>query len=105
MNFDEWKEIRKKLDEWYLISISKNAIAEVRVKDKENDINGVKPGPKEIVDSENENKSISVDSEANVSVSMNVPDLDFHDFEGDWIEDSFGENQVWAVYDDEDVMP
>ena len=53
------------------------------MKDKENDINGVKPGPKEIVDSENENKSISVDSEANVSVSMNVPDLDFHDFEGD----------------------
>jgi len=102
---DEWKEIRKRLDERYPSSISKNTVAEARVKEKEKAVNGVKPGPKEIVKSENKNKSISADSEANVSVSMNVPDPDFHDFDGDRIEDSFGENQVWAVYDDEDGMP
>jgi hypothetical protein len=72
------------------------------VKDKEKAINVVKPGPNEIVDSENKNKSISL---VNVSISMNVPDPDFNDFDGDQIEDSFRENQVWAVYDDEDGMP
>jgi hypothetical protein len=49
MNFYEWKEIRKKLDKRYMSSISKNTIAKVRVKDKENAINGLKPCPKEIV--------------------------------------------------------
>ncbi|KEH30269.1 hypothetical protein MTR_4g066120 [Medicago truncatula] len=82
-NFDEWKEIRNKFYERYMSYISKNTIAEVRVKDKEKALKGVKPGPKEIVDSENKNKFISADSEANVSVSMNVPDSDFHDFNGD----------------------
>jgi len=75
------------------------------VKDNEKAINGVKPGPKEMVDSEKKNKSITVDSEANVCVSMNVADPNFHDFDGDRIEDSFGEDQVWALYDDEDGMP
>ncbi|TKY73650.1 myosin-1 protein [Spatholobus suberectus] len=36
---------------------------------------------------------------------MNVPDPDFHDFDGDRIENAFGENQVWAVYDNDDGMP
>jgi len=49
MNFDEWKEIRKKIDERYMSSISKKTNAEVRVKDKENAINGVNSGLKEIV--------------------------------------------------------
>jgi len=53
MNFDEWKEIRKKLDERYSSSISKNTVVEVKVKDKEKAINGVKSYPNEIVDSEN----------------------------------------------------
>ncbi|KEH30323.1 hypothetical protein MTR_4g067180 [Medicago truncatula] len=44
------------------------------------------------------------ESQANVFVSMNVPDPDFHDFDGDQIEDYLGENQVWVVYDDEDDM-
>ncbi|CAK8568114.1 unnamed protein product [Lathyrus sativus] len=114
---DEWKESRRKLDEWkvirktlddrYLSSTLKNtgADAEVKVKEKEKAINGVKPGPKEIVNSETNNNSISAVSEVPLSVTMSVPDPDFHDFDGDRVEDTFGENQVWAVYDDEDGMP
>ncbi|TKY45032.1 DnaJ-like subfamily B member 12 [Spatholobus suberectus] len=36
---------------------------------------------------------------------VDVPDPDFHDFYKDRTERSFGENQVWAVYDDDDGMP
>ncbi|XP_039032145.1 uncharacterized protein LOC120167103 [Hibiscus syriacus] len=38
-------------------------------------------------------------------MTMNVPDPDFHDFDQDRTEKSFGENQVWAAYDDDDRMP
>ncbi|KAI5404658.1 uncharacterized protein LOC127078366 [Lathyrus oleraceus] len=104
---DEWKAIRKTLDERYPSSTLKNTGAEVKVKEKEKAIiNGVKPGPKEIVDSKTtNNNSISADSEVPLSVTMSVPDPDFHDFDGDRVEDTFGENQVWAAYDDEDGMP
>ncbi|PNX93232.1 curved DNA-binding protein [Trifolium pratense] len=101
---DEWKAIRKKVDERHPSSILKNTDSEVRVKDTVKAINGVKPGPKAIVDSETNNNSISADSEV-LGVSMDVPDPDFHDFDGDRVEDTFGENQVWAAYDDEDGMP
>lgn len=37
--------------------------------------------------------------------SMSVTDPDFHDFDKDRAEKSFGSNQVWAVYDDDDGMP
>ncbi|KAK8657804.1 hypothetical protein V6N13_036025 [Hibiscus sabdariffa] len=37
--------------------------------------------------------------------SMSVPDPDFHDFDQYRTEKSFGENQVWAAYDDDDGMP
>ncbi|MCI29625.1 chaperone protein dnaJ, partial [Trifolium medium] len=56
---DEWKAIRKKLDERYPSSILKNTDSKVRVKDTVKAINGVKPGPKAIVDSETNNNSIS----------------------------------------------
>lgn len=39
------------------------------------------------------------------SVSIDVPDPDFHDFDKDRTEKSFGPDQVWALYDDEDGMP
>ncbi|WCJ36449.1 DNAJ heat shock N-terminal domain-containing protein [Euphorbia peplus] len=38
-------------------------------------------------------------------VSMSVPDPDFHDFDEDRTEMSFGANQVWAAYDNDDGMP
>ncbi|XP_057473083.1 uncharacterized protein LOC130761580 [Actinidia eriantha] len=38
-------------------------------------------------------------------VSLDVPDPDFHDFDQDRTENAFGDNQVWAAYDDDDGMP
>jgi len=50
-----------------------------------------------------------VDSEAEASdsapLSMTVPDPDFHDFDKDRTVSTFGDNQVWAAYDDDDGMP
>ncbi|KAL5717382.1 hypothetical protein ACHQM5_010394 [Ranunculus cassubicifolius] len=46
----------------------------------------------------------SPNSEAH-KVEMMVPDPDFHDFDKDRSERCFAENQVWAIYDEEDGMP
>ena len=43
--------------------------------------------------------------ESSSPVSINVPDPDFHNFDLDRTENSFGEEQVWAAYDDDDGMP
>ncbi|ESW24418.1 hypothetical protein PHAVU_004G129100 [Phaseolus vulgaris] len=39
------------------------------------------------------------------TTAIDVPDPDFHDFFKDRTEVSFTENQVWAVYDNDDGMP
>eukprot|EP01018_Ginkgo_biloba_P003762 Gb_17193 [translate_table: standard] len=39
------------------------------------------------------------------AVSITVPDPDFYDFDKDRTEECFKENQIWAVYDDDDGMP
>ncbi|KAK8518334.1 hypothetical protein V6N12_017485 [Hibiscus sabdariffa] len=39
------------------------------------------------------------------SLSINVPDSDFHNFDLDRSESSFEEDQVWAAYDADDGMP
>lgn len=39
------------------------------------------------------------------TLSINVPDPDFHNFDMDRTESSFGDDQVWAAYDDDDGMP
>ncbi|CAN8244484.1 unnamed protein product [Cochlearia groenlandica] len=36
---------------------------------------------------------------------IDVPDSDFHNFDLDRSENSFGEDEVWAAYDNEDGMP
>lgn len=46
-----------------------------------------------------------LDNEPAVCMSIDVPDSDFHNFDGDRIESCFGPNQVWAAYDDSDGMP
>ncbi|KAJ8772306.1 hypothetical protein K2173_027483 [Erythroxylum novogranatense] len=51
------------------------------------------------------NHNDTVDTEEANPLSMTVPDSDFHDFDHDRTEMSFGKNQVWAVYDDDDGMP
>ncbi|KAH0462343.1 hypothetical protein IEQ34_009918 [Dendrobium chrysotoxum] len=41
----------------------------------------------------------------NQSLSIDVPDSDFYDFDKDRTEKSFGDEEVWATYDDDDGMP
>jgi len=45
------------------------------------------------------------DQEAVAPMSINVPDPDFHNFDLDRTERSFGDDQVWAAYDNDDGMP
>ncbi|KAE9604264.1 hypothetical protein Lal_00001741 [Lupinus albus] len=106
------KDIRKNLDGWINSSVAKNlekpknTNAEVREKNKETAISGVKHAAPEFVDSEAiDNKYFSTDSKITESLTMSVPDPDFHDFDGDRIENAFRENEVWAAYDDDDGMP
>ncbi|XP_028765101.1 uncharacterized protein LOC114723113 [Neltuma alba] len=79
-------------------------------KDNEMSRNGVQK-IQGFVDSETTaKKSSSVGPEVSTfkavdSLSMSVPDPDFHNFDHDRTEKSFGENQVWAAYDDDDGMP
>lgn len=40
-----------------------------------------------------------------VSMSITVPDSDFHDFDQDRSEECFKPKQIWALYDEEDGMP
>ncbi|KAK4436852.1 Chaperone protein DnaJ [Sesamum alatum] len=46
-----------------------------------------------------------IDANPDETVSMIVPDANFHNFDDDRIEESFAEHQVWAAYDDDDGMP
>uniref|UniRef100_A0A5B6YM94 J domain-containing protein n=1 Tax=Davidia involucrata TaxID=16924 RepID=A0A5B6YM94_DAVIN len=39
------------------------------------------------------------------SVTITVPDSDFHDFDKDRAEECFKPKQIWALYDEEDGMP
>ncbi|KAL9337345.1 hypothetical protein Peur_069114 [Populus x canadensis] len=43
--------------------------------------------------------------QATAPLSINVPDSDFHNFDLDRTESSFGDDQVWAAYDENDGMP
>ncbi|KAF5746430.1 DnaJ heat shock N-terminal domain-containing protein putative isoform 1 [Tripterygium wilfordii] len=49
--------------------------------------------------------SVKLEAETLQTLSIIVPDPDFHDFDKDRTERSFGGSQVWAVYDDDDGMP
>ncbi|XP_073148493.1 uncharacterized protein [Henckelia pumila] len=40
-----------------------------------------------------------------VSMTITVPDSDFHDFDQDRLEECFKPKQIWALYDEEDGMP
>ncbi|KAL8520195.1 hypothetical protein ACS0TY_010930 [Phlomoides rotata] len=46
-----------------------------------------------------------LDSKLVEQMSVTVLDSDFHDFDKNRMEKCFGENQIWAVYDDDDGMP
>lgn len=66
--------------------------------------------PTELLNSKRKSQSV-IDFPSNSSPSdaermlLNVPDSDFYNFDCNHTENSFGDNQVWAVYDDDDGMP
>ncbi|CAK9170273.1 unnamed protein product [Ilex paraguariensis] len=119
-------EIHKKLNEWSMNVLSKYPHKGGREMENQKPragvsgvqkatINGLKKGgnsacvqaknplqPKKFCQS-----TAKVDSDAKVTnlMLMTVPDPDFHDFDKDRTEKSFGENQVWAAYDNDDGMP
>ncbi|XP_043706232.1 uncharacterized protein LOC122655913 [Telopea speciosissima] len=108
-------EICKKLNEWSSAADKKKE----KEKEKEKDaVNGGTPDQNEAVGKYVDSKKkiysdkissgtsgADLDTEAVESMSINVPDPDFHDFDKDRSERSFGDTQVWAAYDDDDGMP
>ncbi|KAJ4960605.1 hypothetical protein NE237_020515 [Protea cynaroides] len=113
-------EIQKKLNEWSLDAVAKAANKE-KEKDKDKEkasVNGrtcnQKEAGAESLDTKKNNHSdkmlsgssdAALDKETLEPMSITVPDPDFHDFDKDRSERSFGDNQVWAAYDDDDGMP
>ncbi|KAL9239366.1 hypothetical protein vseg_013698 [Gypsophila vaccaria] len=94
------KDICKKLDEWKNIKLKQNRskkAASLSVKDKANH-------PDEEVNTTSTMSSTTGETQAS-DQAMIVPDSDFHDFDKRRTEKSFGDNQVWAAYDDDDGMP
>ena len=45
------------------------------------------------------------DSEVRTPMAISVPDSDFHDFDLNQTKSSFGDNQVWSAYENDDGMP
>ncbi|XP_051134852.1 uncharacterized protein LOC127254039 [Andrographis paniculata] len=50
-------------------------------------------------------KAHDVEACLDETLSMSVPDANFHNFDNERVESSFSNNQVWAAYDDDDGMP
>ncbi|XP_044505470.1 uncharacterized protein LOC123225534 [Mangifera indica] len=108
-------DIRKKLQEWSSVN-AKSANKEEKGKEQENrkqksvangemddTING---SNKKYQNKESLPSSSGDDSDKDTpALSINVPDSDFHNFDLDRNENSFGDDQVWAAYDDDDGMP
>jgi curved DNA-binding protein CbpA len=91
-------EVRGKLKEW-----SSNQVKLKESKKPEslvnNDANKHKSGDSAGTSSNGSTK------QAPAPLSINVPDPDFHNFDLDRTESSFGDDQVWAAYDENDGMP
>ncbi|KAK9080555.1 hypothetical protein SSX86_000313 [Deinandra increscens subsp. villosa] len=100
------KEILKKMDEWSAERASKKENSGKRYGEEIiiNDTSKVKDVKAPLIDSVNTNNMDSDVADAKTTL-MSVPDPDFHDFDMDRTERSFGENQVWAAYDEDDGMP
>ncbi|KAA8540674.1 hypothetical protein F0562_024407 [Nyssa sinensis] len=119
------REICKKLNEWSVTAALKASHKEVEMEKPEvtencmqkASVNGVKNDEnnngafldtkKQVQPKKSSPDISSVDSDTKGAeiMTMIVPDPDFHDFDKDRTEKSFGENQVWAAYDDDDGMP
>ncbi|GMH15118.1 hypothetical protein Nepgr_016959 [Nepenthes gracilis] len=119
------KEIRERLGEWKSGSVSNNRVHKEKMsktqldgdKGRENvEVNGhtcnqeSKKWANTKVGDRPHRSVLSVlysklDAETSERMSINVPDSDFYVFDKDRTARSFGENQVWAAYDDDDGMP
>ncbi|KAL7003580.1 hypothetical protein U1Q18_004732 [Sarracenia purpurea var. burkii] len=110
-------EICRKLNQWRLETVTKAADAKKRkmkekssVKADKRELNGNGVSSATIGGGQ-ANKfftGTSADGKEKETIkpmSINVPDPDFHDFDQDRTERSFGDNQVWAAYDNDDGMP
>ncbi|KAH6796057.1 hypothetical protein C2S51_037043 [Perilla frutescens var. frutescens] len=86
-------EIRRKLEDMRLASEAAAAEAEKRNALAE-------------VDKSSETAKVSKSElRRSGSMSITVPDSDFHDFDKDRSEECFKPKQIWALYDEEDGMP
>ncbi|CAN4084508.1 unnamed protein product [Withania somnifera] len=94
-------DIRKKLEEIKLASEAAGAEAEKKRK-VDAELGELSERPKRAVQ-----EGVVHLSELGKTGSMTivVPDSDFHDFEKDRSEDCFRPKQIWALYDEEDGMP
>ncbi|KAM0935940.1 putative DnaJ domain, Chaperone J-domain superfamily [Dioscorea sansibarensis] len=118
--------IKKKLEEWNAAVAAKLAEkekAKQKQKPKENDNgklsaaafmdgNSTEKDIHDIADKQDPSKKDSFndpssdsEKEKTGTVSIDVPDPDFHDFDKDRSEKAFDGDQVWATYDGEDGMP
>ncbi|KAK9748305.1 hypothetical protein RND81_02G049100 [Saponaria officinalis] len=118
------KDISKKLEEWKNLKPKKNPsnkATSLSVKDKSKvKVSGSNPPSNSDA---NRMRTVAeanhLDEELNTTSTMSptasetqdsdqamvVPDSDFHDFDKGRTENSFGDNQVWAAYDNDDGMP
>ncbi|KVI06191.1 uncharacterized protein LOC112510387 [Cynara cardunculus var. scolymus] len=105
-----WKEILKNMDEWSVEKVSRNEGRESETlyscrKDAE-EIDGMRKDKDVEISS-----MITIKTDWNLigtsyTTLMSIPDSDFHDFDDDKTEKAFGENQMWAAYnDDDDGLP
>ncbi|XP_062112927.1 uncharacterized protein LOC133824076 [Humulus lupulus] len=119
------KEICKKLNEWSSATVGKPANHEEEIQDRkanekeekalrnsdmQHDLSNFRePVRTNIGETDREfcgtPSSANLKAEALEIMSISVPDPDFHDFDRERTERSFGENQVWAAYDNDDGMP
>ena len=116
-------DIQKKINEWKSAKVVKSAAKEGAGSEKGIDQGGISLSNPDIP---NRNKTVEsmgmengadgiktssitsggkTDAETLETMSINVPDPDFHDFDKDRTERCFEENQVWAAYDADDGMP
>lgn len=108
-------EISRKLDNWKSGAAVKTLPKEERNGTEKANEKGENPKvgngtsgqtkPNQSVVEKNGVPDVDEKAEAVETLVINVPDPDFHDFDKDRTEMSFGPNQVWAAYDADDGMP
>lgn len=117
------KEISQKLNEWNSATATISSVKNEKSNVKENDGGETSEGKPEMCDQNkfaqqldpdngihgiklsSGSSSTKADLDPSETMSIDVPDPDFHNFDKDRTENCFEENQVWAAYDGDDGMP